>query len=227
VHLRNGAIGRPHLRARPRGARARRSLQRTRTLPRRRDVPRTPMRSRPSRRLVRLRPRLRGGGLSARNLSRERTMRIEDFARHGLVVPLFAAAACRPAAKDQASLDLGDDLADVGFGESFHIEARTAGRGDVTWKQIAGLPLRDVVTSDGGMRFSARLSERSASESEQMPWSLMPFSPRTRGEVVLAAEWHPGWGGEPVRRSVRVAAAARSRGLPNVPLGERLYLGGA
>ena len=59
-----------------------------------------------------------------------------------------------------------------------------------------------------------------------LPWGVVPLSPRTRGEVVLEATWRDGRGAEE-RHEVRVAAAARARGLPNTPLDARVYLGGA
>ena len=53
------------------------------------------------------------------------------------------------------------------------------------------------------------------------------LSPRTRGEVVLQAVWSTASGGVAHRERITLAAAARSPGLPNVPVDARLYLGGS
>jgi hypothetical protein len=140
-----------------------------------------------------------------------------------LVPSLFLLMACHGRNERAATLDLGPDLAEVGFGERFDIDAR-ADAGDVVWTQVAGPTLSDVVTTP--RRFSARMPSLAEKPGDDLPWGIVPFSPRTRGEVIIEAEWRPARGGPSVRRSVRVAAAARSRGLPNVPLGQRLYLGG-
>jgi hypothetical protein len=140
------------------------------------------------------------------------------------VLPFIAVVGCHAHDDRAPLLDLGPDLAEVGFGETFEIDAR-APEGDVIWAQVAGPKLLDVVATP--RRFSARMPALTAVSPEEIPWGIVPFSPRTRGEVTIEAEWRPARGGASVRRSVRVAAAARSRGLPNVPLGQRLYLGGA
>jgi hypothetical protein len=140
------------------------------------------------------------------------------------VLPLVAVFACHARNDRAPSLELGPDLAEVGFGEAFEIDAR-ADAGDVTWTQVSGPKLLDVVATP--RRFSARMPPLAAEPPNELPWGIVPFSPRTRGEAIIEAEWRSARGGASVRRSVRVAAAARSRGLPNVPLGQRLYLGGA
>jgi hypothetical protein len=140
------------------------------------------------------------------------------------VLPFVAVVACHARDDRAPALDLGPDLADVGFGESFQIDARAAD-GEIVWTQRSGPKLLDVITTSH--RFSARMPALAADGPPEIPWGIVPFSPRTRGEAVIEAEWRPARGGASERRSVRVAATARSRGLPNVPLGQRLYLGGA
>jgi hypothetical protein len=139
-------------------------------------------------------------------------------------LPLVALVACHARNDGKPALDVGPDRAEIGFGEPFQIDAH-AEPGDVVWTQVAGPKLLDVVTTP--RRFSARMPPLGADPPHELPWGVVPFSPRTRGEALIEAEWRPARGGPSVHRTVRVAAAARSRGLPNVALGQRLYLGGA
>ena len=69
-------------------------------------------------------------------------------------LPLVALVACHGRNDGAAPLDLGPDLAEIGFGEPFQIEAR-AEPGDVVWTQVAGPKLVDVVATP--RRFSARM----------------------------------------------------------------------
>jgi len=143
------------------------------------------------------------------------------------VWPLALVLACHPRGDSRSLLDLGADRPEVGFGERFQVEARADREGAIIWTQVSGPTLLEVTTSDRGFRFSARIPDLAAMLSDDVPWGIVPVSPRTRGEIVLEAQWRPTRGGAPVRRSIRVAAATRSRGLPNVPIGQRMYLRGA
>jgi hypothetical protein len=143
------------------------------------------------------------------------------------VLALAVVTSCRSARTDEIdALELGPDLVEVGYGETFRIDAR-AKAGEIVWTQIAGEPLESIAVADRGFRFSARMPSLGALVPGELPWGIVPISPRTRGEAVLEAEYRPASGSGSVRRSIRVAAAARSRGLPNVPVGQRLYLGGS
>ena len=141
--------------------------------------------------------------------------------------PLTLVFACHSRGDPRFQVDLGADQPEVGFGERFQVEARSDRDGAITWTQVSGPKLLEATTSDRGFRFSAKMPDLATMLSDGVPWGIVPVSPRTRAEAVLEADWRPTRGGAPVRRSIRVAAAARSRGLPNVPIGQRIYLGGA
>ena len=76
-----------------------------------------------------------------------------------------------------------------------------------------------------GFELTARTPALADVAGGPLPWGVVPLSPRTRGEVVLRATWSDGRG-RTLAREARVAAAPRSRGLPNTPVGVRVYLGG-
>src|SRR4029079_9878458 len=80
------------------------------------------------------------------------------------------------------------------------------------------------VTNDG-FQLTGRLASL-AQTVGAVPWGVVPLSPRTRGEIALVATWADNRGAN-IAREIRVAAADRSRGLPNTPVGVRTYLGGA
>jgi hypothetical protein len=119
----------------------------------------------------------------------------------------------------------------VGFDAPFTITLRPrcalVKGGLVSWRQIAGAPLRslNVSSQHAGFMVSARTPALSELLKAAPPWGPIPLSPWTRGEATLEATWTDGHG-HTLRREVRVAAAARSRGLPNTPVGEHLHLGG-
>jgi hypothetical protein len=121
------------------------------------------------------------------------------------------------------------NLANVGFGEPISIDVRPtnarAGGGEISWRQISGPPLADFQASNHGFHFTARTPRLTDLVPLPLPWGIVPLSPRTRGEIVLEAEWRHGRGSAVVRKRVEITAAARSRGLPNVPVHQRIYLG--
>jgi hypothetical protein len=94
----------------------------------------------------------------------------------------------------------------------------------VSWQQLEGPRLRQLAPSDDGFRLTARTPGLSDVVHDPLPWGVIPFSPRTRGEIALRATWSDGR--HRMERNVRVATAARSRGLNNLPVGVRTYLGG-
>jgi hypothetical protein len=116
----------------------------------------------------------------------------------------------------------------VGFGATFSIKAtldcpQLAG-GRVMWRQVEGIPLAATSVTSDGFELTARLASLAESVGG-VPWGVVPISPRTRGEIALVATWADNRGVS-VARQIRVAAADRSRGLPNTPVGVRIYLGG-
>jgi hypothetical protein len=118
----------------------------------------------------------------------------------------------------------------VGFGAAFTIAARLdcleARGGRIAWRQIGGAPLSSMSAARDGFQIDARMPALADGFPGGVPWGVVPLSPRTRDEVVLRATW-TGGDGAPIARDVRVAAAPRSRGLPNTPVGARIFLGGS
>lgn len=115
---------------------------------------------------------------------------------------------------------------ELGFDAQFEIRAKPncpeATFGEIEWRQTRGAPLRQLRIEDGGRLFAARTARfEDLASSGGLPWGIVPLSPRTRGEAELEARYarHV--------RTIRIAAAARSRGLPNVATGTRLYLSSA
>jgi hypothetical protein len=127
-------------------------------------------------------------------------------------------------------LDVGEPQAQVGFDAPFDVRVQPgcaeARAGSIVWRQVSGPELRDTRVEDQGFHFSARTVRLEEALGERPAWGIVPLSPRTRGEAVLEATWSA-LGAPPVMRRVHVSAAARARGLPNVVVGARLYLGGA
>jgi len=134
-------------------------------------------------------------------------------------------------APERPWFEIDGDLVDVGFGQPISIDVRPANAqarsGEISWTQVSGPPLSDLEISDRGFHVSARTPRLADLAPVPLPWSIVPLSPRTRGEMVLEAEWHRGRGSAVLRKRVTVTAAARSRGLPNVPVHQRVYLGGS
>lgn len=119
--------------------------------------------------------------------------------------------------------DLSAPGVDVGFDAPFEIRAKPncteAEGGTIEWRQTRGAPLRDLRIEEGGCKVVARTARlEDLTSADTLPWGIVPLSPATRGEAELEARYsghvHP----------LRIAAAARSRGLPNVATGTRLYL---
>jgi hypothetical protein len=142
--------------------------------------------------------------------------------------------ACQDAERARARIaprfEVKPDREQIGFDTPFSIVVHVLAppeRLDVRWTQVGGPALGDIAVTDGGLRFSARTPRLSDCREEPIPWGIVPLSPRTRGEVVLQAEWRNSPGQAPHQERIVVAAAARSRGLPNVPVDQRIYLGGS
>ena len=143
--------------------------------------------------------------------------------------------ACRnmqePEAEARPLFHVGADRAQLGYDAPFSIAVRFPATVnapiDIRWKQVEGVPVRDIEVGERGMRFSARTPRLSDCRQGVLPWGVVALSPRTRGEVVLEAEWQMTPDRAPQRERVTVSAAARSRGLPNVPTDQRIYLGGS
>ncbi|HSZ82942.1 MAG TPA: hypothetical protein VLA14_11700, partial [Polyangia bacterium] len=148
-------------------------------------------------------------------------------ASFALAVALAGACHRAPRCPERLALDAPPEP--VGFDAPFAVAARTlcgAPRaGTITWRQLAG-PSVALAPADDGFTVRARTPTLATSLGGPPPWGVVPLSPRTRGELLLEAIWRDGRGAEE-RHEVRVAAAARARGLPSTSVDARVYLGGA
>jgi hypothetical protein len=126
-------------------------------------------------------------------------------------------------------LRLAAPPAPVGFEAPFSVTATLdcpdVRGGRIAWRQVGGPPLRSLTPGPDGFELTGRMPALADLTPEGIPWGVVPLSPRTRGEVVLRASWSDGRG-RTLEREARVAAADRSRGLPNTPVGVRVFLGG-
>ena len=147
-----------------------------------------------------------------------------------LGVLLVAAPAChrhQPPRAECLRLDGPSDP--VGFSGTFTITASLAcperAGGHIVWEQVGGVPLAEMSMARDGFELRARMPSLAEIRPGDLPWGVVPLSPRTRGEIFLHATWTDGGDGV-LDADIRVAAAPRSRGLPNTPIGARVYLGG-
>jgi hypothetical protein len=131
---------------------------------------------------------------------------------------LLAAACARSEAPREGCIETPPAPMDLGFDRPFSLRLRAGCGSGVRWSQLAGSPV--PLSIDGPV-----LSARTPAFTGATSWGVLPFSPRTQGALTFVARWQAG--GRTVEERVTVAAAARSRGLPNVPAGARVYLGGA
>jgi hypothetical protein len=128
-----------------------------------------------------------------------------------------------------AWLDLGPPRPQLGFDQRFTIDVvpgcpEAAGVA-LTWAQVEGRPLRELTISARGHRVTARTASFAEAHPAPAPWGVVPLSPARTGAAVLEARFS-GDRGQPVIRRLALSAAGRATGLPNVPLGLRLHLGG-
>ena len=159
-------------------------------------------------------------------------MNARRLAATGASLLIATSIACRrsppPAMPQPDCLRLEAPTAPVGFDTTFSVRATlTCGAtgGSVEWRQTAGPALRGAAASTEEMTFTARMPPLADALGAAPPWGIVPLSPATRGEVVIEATW-TGDAGRRLRAEARVAAASRSRGLPNTPVGARVHLGG-
>jgi hypothetical protein len=158
---------------------------------------------------------------------------MRSAARAGLLAGVSALAAASPACHKRAPamaecLRLEGPRQPVGFDGTFSVKAtldcpQIAG-GRIVWRQVAGIPLAAMSVIRDGFELTGQMSSLAANAGA-VPWGVVPLSPRTRGEIALVANWSDNHGAE-LSREIRIVAAERSRGLPNTPVGARVYLGG-
>jgi hypothetical protein len=117
----------------------------------------------------------------------------------------------------------------VGWGSPFHIDVRPGCReataGGIEWRNAGGIAPDELATDRNGFVVTGRAARFEDAFEGEVPWGVVPISPRTRGESVLEGVWS-GAGRPEVRLRVTIAAAPRATGLPSVPLGGRVDLGG-
>lgn len=101
--------------------------------------------------------------------------------------------------------------------------AAVAGR--IHWRRLSGPPLSDRVETQRGFVVRGRTATREALLPGPAPWGVVPVSAHARGLTVFEATWRA-VGVPEVTIRTQVSAAARSGGLPSVPVGHRVYLGG-
>lgn len=154
-------------------------------------------------------------------------------ARPGATVRLSHPEACPEsvtAGKDGARvtlrrrIELEAPRGPIGFDTPFTVTARAAcgEEGTFTWRQVSGPPLPQA-TQDGNA-FVGRTHRLEDLRPGPLPWGIVPFSPATRGEVVLQVTFSAR--GAEVTREVTVAAAARASGVPSVGTNTPIVLGG-
>jgi hypothetical protein len=148
----------------------------------------------------------------------------------GALAAVAASLACRrPEPTTADCLRLDGPQAPVGFDATFSITATLAcpdlRGGRIAWEQLSGPPVVGLSPTRDGFELGARTPSLADVMGGPIPWGVVPLSPRTRGEIVLRATWSDGRG-HTFARDARVAAAHRSRGLPNSPVGVRVHLGG-
>ncbi|HVZ71010.1 MAG TPA: cytochrome c3 family protein [Polyangia bacterium] len=148
-----------------------------------------------------------------------------------LVLTLALLSACHhapPTCPGGPLFTLDAPAAPVGFDASFTIAATpvcsAANAGTITWTQLSGPRARDVSPTADGLSLHARTPSLPDALGAPAPWGVVPFSPRTRAELVFEATWRDGRGHEE-RHEARVAAAPRSRGLASTAVGTRIFLG--
>lgn len=122
-------------------------------------------------------------------------------------------------------IDVEPHVPQVGYDAPFRIEVRPGCReatsGSIAWTHADGASPGELQTERRGFVVHGRTPPLEG----ELPWGIVPISPRTRGSIVLEATW-TGRDRGAVTKRVIVSAAPRATGLPSVPVGGRVYLGG-
>lgn len=126
-------------------------------------------------------------------------------------------------------ITLSGPESDVGYDTAFEISIRigcaAVRRGTLEWS-LEGEPLGAFSVVDSGYRVVARTTKIPDRLAVWPPGRIVPISPAEQGKTRIIARWTSP-AGAVVVRSIRIVAAPRSRGLPNVALGERVLLAGS
>jgi hypothetical protein len=161
-----------------------------------------------------------------------REIRVDADRACGLVLPV---AELMPGAVIERALepwlDFGGPHVGVGFDTPLTIEVTPgcpdAEAGSIEWQRADGATGATLESEAGGFRLRLRTPAAQQVLGAGLPWGIVPISPRTRGAIVLDAEWRgkrPTGGMRSQRFQLEITAAHRSRGLPNVALGTSLLL---
>ena len=125
-------------------------------------------------------------------------------------------------------LDFGGPHLGVGFDTPVTIEVTPgcpeAQAGQIEWRESTGRPLTSRAR---GFKVQVHTPSALSLVGEELPWGIVPISPRSRGAILLDAKWRGPRPNGDMRSEyfqVEVSAAHRSRGLPNVALGTELLL---
>ena len=127
-------------------------------------------------------------------------------------------------------LTVPEELPQVGFGQTAHLVI-TAGcpqarAGKITWRETEG-NLRGLDVQSDGFVLHATLEPIDDALHQATPHGdIIPISSGRRGSHQLVGTW-TGEGHAPVELRARINASTRVSGLPNVSVGQIVYLGGA
>lgn len=186
-----------------------------------------------------LRVESRGGLREATRVERRVELTLNDSGQLLLVAPEACPRAVPARPTPQTSerefvelvplISLVGPGSDVGFDAHFEVSVRTgcgaARRGSLAWT-LEGAPLARFSVLDGGYRVVGRTSEMPERLRAWPAGRIVPISPAERASTRLVARWTSPTGNM-IERSFVIHAAPRSRGLPDVALGERVPLSGS
>ncbi len=124
-------------------------------------------------------------------------------------------------------IDLGPPRADLGPGSKVRIEVSPncaeAEAGRIEWALLEG-KLDELRTERGGFVLTGRLPALDELFDLPLPPGLVAVSPQHQGRAVLQARFTRGNDQQLAR--LELSALSRARGLPNVPTGASVLLGG-
>jgi hypothetical protein len=119
-------------------------------------------------------------------------------------------------------------VAQVGYDAAFELTVTpgcaAAAQGQVKWRQLEGLPLRELVPSERGLRLRGRTLPLAAYFSGALPHGVVPISPRTQGRYVFEALGDTR--GDTQRSTVTLTSSARATGISSLAVSQRVMLGG-
>ncbi|HEU5075506.1 MAG TPA: hypothetical protein VFU02_15045 [Polyangiaceae bacterium] len=124
-------------------------------------------------------------------------------------------------------IDLGPSRTDLGPGSKVRVEATPgcaqAKSGRIVWRAIEGA-LAALESHENGFVLTGTLPTLHDLFERPLAPTLIPVSPESQGRVVVEARFTMGEIEQIAR--VELSALSRSRGLPNVPTGASVLLGG-